>query len=80
MFDFLKIDNRIGVDLRDKALYSGTFLLDDTLEDFAGKLLTLIMPNVADLNLLLMPEVFMIVHFACNEGISTSLYGSIKKE
>lgn len=42
MFDFLKIDNRIGVDLRDQALYSGTFLLDDTLEDFARKLLTLI--------------------------------------
>ena len=38
------------------------------------------MTNDADLNLLLMTEVFMIVHFACDKGISTSLYGSVKKK
>ena len=60
LFNFLKINDRVGVDFRDQALYSWTFLLDDTLEDFAGVLLALVMTNDADLNLLLMTEVFMI--------------------
>ena len=58
MFNFLKINDRVGVDFRDQALYSRTFLLDDTLEDFTGKLLALVMTNDADLNLLLMTEIF----------------------
>ena len=45
--------------------------MDDVAEDFAGELLALIMADNANLNLLLLTEVLMLVHFACDKGIST---------
>ena len=45
---------------------------DDAAEDFAGKLLTLIVADDADLNLLLMTEILVIAHFARDEGIGTA--------
>ena len=44
---------------------------NDVAEDFAGELLALIMADDANLNLLLLTEVLMIVHFTCDKGIST---------
>ncbi len=43
---------------------------DDAAEDFAGKLLTLIVADDTDLNLLLMTEILVIAHLARDEGMA----------
>ena len=48
---------------------------DDAAEDFAGKLLTLIVADDTDLNLLLMTEILVIAHLARNEGIGSRRNG-----
>ena len=53
---------------------------DDAAEDFAGKLLTLIVPDDADLNLLIMPEILVIAHLARDESIGTSRYRIAQQE
>lgn len=44
--------------------------LYDFLEHLISELFTLIVPNGANLNLLVMTEVVVVVHFACDKGIS----------
>ena len=53
---------------------------DDAAEDFAGKLLTLIVTDDADLNLLIMPEILVIAHLARDESIGTSRYRIAQQE
>ena len=53
---------------------------DDAAEDFAGKLLTLIVADDADLNLLLMTEILVIAHFARDEGIGSCRNGIAQQE
>ncbi len=51
-----KYNDRIGIYFRDAAFDIREILLDDAAEDFARKLLALIVTDDADLNLLLMAE------------------------
>ena len=53
---------------------------DDAAEDFAGKLLTLIVADDADLNLLLMTEILVIAHLARDEGIGSRRNGITQQE
>ncbi len=61
-------------------LASREILLNDAAEDFARKLLTLIVADDADLNLLLVAEILVIAHLARDEGIGTCLDGCVEQE
>ena len=76
----LNIDDWIRVRLCNTGLDARALLPDNVTKDFAGKLLTLIMPDNADLNLLFRTKVLMIVHLASDKGIGTLTDGVRQQE
>ena len=67
----LNVHNRIGHCLCQIAFHARAVLFNDFPEHLVSELLTLIMPNDSNLYFLLMVEVFMIVHLACDKRIGT---------
>ena len=57
-----------------------TCLMNNLLEELTGEVLTLIVADDADLDLLLVAEILVVVHFACQEGIGSQTDGFVKQE
>ena len=67
----LKIIDGVRAGVGNNSLDARALALNDVTEDFCRKLLTLVMANDANLNLLLVAEILVIVHLTRDEGVST---------
>ena len=76
----LKIIDGVRAGVGDKSLDIRALTLNDITEDFCRKLLTLVMANDANLNLLLVAEILVIVHLARDEGVSTLTHSLRQQE
>jgi hypothetical protein len=75
-----KVFNGVHPALRHKGLQRGEGLAQDRAENVRGELFALIVPEHANLYLLLMAEVEMVVHLAREEGVRLHGHSLVQEE